>query len=308
MSRTPRKIVVAGATGLIGSQLARRLAERGDAVTVLARDPEAARRRVPDARRHLQWTHTLTEGEWREAIDGADAVVNLAGAPVATRWTESARRAMHDSRVLGTRHLVEAIIAAANPPAVLVNASAVGYYGASPAGPVTEDSPPGDDFLARLCAEWESEANAAGRAGVRVVTLRTGIVLDPEEGALSRMLPAFRLFVGGPIGDGRQPFPWIHREDELQAILWALDSPQVHGPLNLAAPGIVTNGEFSRVLGKVLRRPSALPVPKLAMRLLFGDGAIVVTDGQHVVPKRTEELGYRFLYSDLEGALRNLLC
>ena len=217
------------------------------------------------------------------------------------------KRQAIESRVRGTSHLVAAIEAAARPPRVLVSASAVGYYGVSPAGTVTESSPPGDDFMARLCREWESAARGAERLGVRVVLVRTGVVLHPDEGALQRLLVPFRFFVGGPIGSGNQPVPWIHLEDELEMLLWALRDESVVGPINAVAPGVVTNRELATAIGQVLRRPSVFPAPALAVTLVLGEGSVIVTHGQRVAPKRAEELGYRFRFPRLREALADLL-
>jgi uncharacterized protein (TIGR01777 family) len=302
-----RQIVIAGATGLIGTELVRRLSERGDRVIVLARDPDRARRSLPQAFEHLKWSSGMSGGEWVTRIDGAYGVINLAGAPIAVRWSDEVKRKIYDSRIEGTRNIVGAIDRATQRPKVLVNASAVGYYGALREEPVAESASRGEDFLAKLCADWETEALAAERFGVRTVMVRTGIVLDPKEGALAKLLLPFRLFVGGPIGNGRQPFPWIHIADEVGIFLWALDMPDLHGPINAVAPGIVSNREFSRTLGHVLHRPSLLPVPRPALGLVFGEGSIVLTGGQQAVPERATRLGYRFKFPDLTKALADLL-
>lgn len=302
-----QRIIITGATGLIGSKLVRCLAERGDYVIVFSRDPERARRELPEASEHIRWSASMVDGQWVEAVAEADAVINLAGAPIAARWTSEHKKAIQESRINGTRCLVEAMGRAKRAPGVLVNASAVGYYGAMVNQPVTENSPAGSDFLATLCIAWETEARRAEAFGVRVVTVRTGIVLDPNEGALAQMLTPFKFFVGGPIGSGQQPFPWIHIDDEAGIFLWALDNAEVRGPINAVAPGIVSNLQFSRALGSVLHRPSLVPVPKFALSLLFGEGAIAISGGQQVVPERTTTLGYRFTHTDVEEALRDIL-
>lgn len=301
-----RRVVVAGATGLIGSELVRRLAARGDRVTVLARGVARARTELPEAAEHLRWDSSMSDGPWVAAIDGADAVVNLAGAPVASRWTPERKKILRASRIDGTHHIVEAIARAERRPSVLVNASAVGYYGSCPPGQLDESSPAGIDFLGTLCWDWEAEAQRAAALGTRVVLMRTGLVLDPRDGALASILLPFRLFVGGPIGSGQQPFPWIHIEDELELLLWAIDNPEASGPINAVAPGIVTNREFSRALGRRLGRPSLIPVPPLALRLLFGQGAEAVVGGQWAHPRRALKLGYRFRHPLLEEALASL--
>jgi uncharacterized protein (TIGR01777 family) len=306
-NRNSRRIVLTGATGLIGTRVVKALSERGDHVVALVRDTERARRSAPGAAEYLKWSDSATEGEWVSRLDGADAVVNLAGSPISVRWTERTKQEAHNSRVRATRHLVEAIARVPGKPSVLVNASAVGYYGASPTGVVTESSPSGSDFLARLCAEWESEARKVEADGVRVVLVRTGIALDPRGGALAKLLTPFKLFVGGPLGSGKQPFPWIHIDDEVGILLWALDTPSVEGPINATAPKVVTNKEFSSILGEVLHRPSVLPVPEFALRILFGEAVVILTEGQHAIPERTRQLGYRFRHDDPREALLDLL-
>lgn len=302
-----RHIVLAGATGLIGPKLARELVSRDHRVTVLVRDPESARRKLPGMAGYLSWSSSMKDGEWRNAIATADAVINMAGAPVAARWTDQQKQRIRESRVQGTRNLVDAIAAAERKPAVLINASAVGYYGSSETATFPEDAPAGNDFLGIVCRDWEKEADRAREFGVRVVLLRTGIVLDPDGGALAKLLPTFKLGLGGPLGSGRQWFPWIHRDDELDIILWALENEHVEGPLNAAAPGITTNKEFSNILGNVLHRPALFPVPTFALKLVFGGGATALTEGQRAVPERTTKLGYRFKFPELEPALRDLL-
>lgn len=302
-----RRIVVTGATGLIGSRLVRQLTERGDSVVALVRDTARARERVPAGVELVRWSHDSTADEWQRHIDGADAIVNLAGATVGQRWTDSQKRRIRESRVAGTRHLVDAIRDASRRPSVLVNASAVGCYGVKPAGTVTESSPPGDDFLAQVCQEWEAEASRAIDYGVRVAFVRSGIVLDPNGGALKRLLLPFRMFVGGPIGSGDQPMPWVHIDDDVRMFLWALDDESVSGPLNATAPDVRSNRDFSRELGRALGRPSALPVPEFVLRLILGEGAEIVTGGQWVLSERAQALGFRFDHTNLGEALQSLL-
>lgn len=302
-----RNIVMTGATGLIGPKLARELTGRGHRVTILARDPESARRRVPGMTNYLPWSSSMKDGEWRTAVADADAVINLAGSPVAVRWTDKQKQLIRESRVQGTRNLVDAIAAAERKPRVLINASAVGYYGTSETATFTEASPAGNDFLSVICRDWEKETEPARKLGVRVALLRTGIVLDPDGGALAKLLPTFKLGLGGPLGSGRQWFPWIHRDDELGIILWALDDERAEGPLNATAPGITTNKEFSRILGNVLHRPSLFPVPTFILKLVFGEAAVALVEGQRAIPEHTTKLGYHFHYPDLEPALHELL-
>jgi uncharacterized protein len=310
-------VTVTGATGLIGRPLVAALLARGDEVTVLTRDPERAlaaldggqrtstRAREPQA---LRWEPTR-EAAPSEALSGRDAVVHLAGESIARRWSASARRAIHDSRVLGTRNLVAGLRAAdespdGRRPRVLVSASAIGYYGARGEEPLDEESPPGEDFLAQVCAKWEAAAQEAASLGMRVVTPRTGVVLDRGGGALARMLPAFRLGLGGPIASGRQYVSWIHRVDVVALVCAALDDERWLGPINATAPEPVSSREFARVLGRVLKRPALLPLPAGVLRLLFGEMAQIITTGARAVPAKPLVLGYEFRYPRLEQALR----
>jgi hypothetical protein len=274
------RVVVAGASGLIGRELSRVLRERGDDVVALPRFGQAP------------WS-----------VEGAEAVVNLAGASVAgKRWTAAYKKEIEDSRVLTTRALVEAIARSARKPRVLVNASAVGYYGGRGDEVLEEGAAPGGDFLANVVRQWEAEAQ---RAPVRSVQLRTGVVLSARGGALSKMLPPFKAFVGGPIGSGKQWFPWIHIADEVGAILWSIDR-DVSGPLNLVAPGIVTMKDFAKALGRALHRPSWAPVPAAPLRILLGEIADVLLAGQRAVPHKLLQSGFRFRFPEVDAALRDL--
>jgi uncharacterized protein len=304
------KVAIAGATGFVGSRLVERLQKEGHQVLVLARDSERARRVFPaSAYPNLEIVgYTPAEsGDWQKSIAGCDAVVNLAGVPIAEeRWTPARQQAILDSRKLTTAKLVEAI-ANANPrPSVLVSASAIGYYGTSETAEFEENSPAGDDFLAAVCKEWEAAAQPVKNAGTRLVILRLGIVLGMG-GALAKMLPAFKLFAGGPIGTGKQWFSWIHRDDLVNLILYALQNPQVEGVLNATAPHPVRMHELSETLGEVLQRPSWLPVPSFALELLLGDGAKVVLEGQQVLPKCTLDSGFQYQYPTLKLALEEIL-
>ncbi len=295
-------VTLTGATGLLGAAIVRALLARGDAVTVLSRDPDRARSALGDVEAHA-W-QPLQEPAPAAALSGRDAVVHLAGESVAQRWTDEARRAIRDSRETGTRNLVAGIAAADPRPPVLVSASGVDYYGPHGDEPLSEDAPPGDDFLARVCVAWEREASRAAEHGLRVAILRTAVVLDRDGGALSKMLPFFRLGIGGPVAGGRQYMPWIHAEDIVELYLAALDDAAWEGAINACAPEPVTNREFSRALGRALHRPAFAPVPALAIRLLYGDMAEIVTTGQRAVPTRALEHGFAFRHTDLEQALR----
>ena len=273
-------VIVAGATGLIGTELTKALRARGDQVLALPRYGSAP---------------------WQ--VEGFDAVVNLAGENLAARrWSPEFKKQIQDSRVETTRALVDAIGRASRKPRVLVNASAVGFYGGRGDETVDESAAPGSDYLSGVVQAWEAEAR---KAAVRSVQIRTGIVLSSKGGALQPMLPPFRAFVGGPIGSGKQWFPWIHLADEVGAILWCLDH-DLEGPVNLVAPGIVTMKEFAKALGGALHRPSAFPVPGAALKLLLGEFAEVILEGQRAVPKMLFDKGFRFRFTDVNDALKDL--
>jgi uncharacterized protein (TIGR01777 family) len=299
------RVTITGATGRIGTTLVRALLGRGDEVTVLSRDPEKARAALPGVEAHA-WDPTAGPAP-AAALNGRDGVVHLAGEDVAQRWTDDAKRRIQDSREQGTSNLVDGMRAADPRPAVLVSASAVGYYGPRGDARLDESAPAGGDFLARVCVAWEREAARAAEAGVRVVQLRTGVVLDRDGGALSKMLPFFRLGVGGPVAGGRQYLPWIHLDDLVGIQLAALDGDDWSGPVNATAPEPVTNGEFARALGRALHRPAVAPVPGLAVRALYGDMAEMVTRGQRAVPRRALELGYEYRHPRLDEALASAL-
>jgi hypothetical protein len=292
-------------------------------VTVLSRDPERAQRRLEQSQpttlntaptpaigllKTERW-ELMREPAPARALAEADAVVHLAGENVAQRWTPAAKQSIHESRVRGTEHLVQGIaaLAEAERPHVLVSSSAIGYYGAHGDEPIDEEAPPGNGFLAQTCAAWEVEAEAAERQGVRVVKVRTGVVLSREGGALSKMLTPFKLGVGGPVAGGRQFISWIHTEDLVGILLAAIDGGQWHGPVNATAPEPQRNGDFSKALGRALHRPSLLPVPGAALRLLYGEMAEIVTSGARVLPAKALVLGYEFLYPQLDVALRAAL-
>jgi uncharacterized protein len=275
------------------------LAQRGDEVTALSRNPAAAGLGVDT----LGWPDPKAERPTAGAFHGRDAVVHLLGENLAQRWSEEAKREIRESRVLATRNLVATLndIPEAHRPRTLISQSAVGLYG--PRGPerLDEDQPAGSDFLATVVREWEAEAQRA--EGIRVVLTRTGVVLSSGGGALQKMLPFFKLGIGGPVAGGKQYVPWVHLEDVVGAIVFLLEK-HVEGPVNVTAPEPATNKDFSRTLGRVLRRPAFAPVPALAVKALYGEMATIVTTGQRVVPGRLMELGYEFREPDLETALR----
>jgi uncharacterized protein (TIGR01777 family) len=301
------RVSVTGATGMLGRQVTGALRDRGDEVTALSRDAARAREALSvDA---VEWASPKEEPTPAQGVRGQDAVVHLLGEPLAQRWSERAKREIRDSRELGTRNLVTALAALPEEerPRTLVSQSAVGFYGARGDEPVDETEPAGTDFLAQVVSVWEAEARKAEELGLRVVTTRTGMVLSRTGGALEKMLPPFRLGVGGPVAGGRQYVPWVHLDDVVGAMLFCLDNEVASGPINLSAPEPVTNRELSKALGRVLRRPAIAPVPGLAVKLLYGEMAMVVTTGQQAVPKRLTEIGYEFRRPEVEPALRSTL-
>jgi uncharacterized protein (TIGR01777 family) len=301
------RVTVTGASGLIGSALVAELREGGAEVTVLSRDPS----RVPEMAgvEAVRWD-PLGEPAPVEALSAADAVVHLAGENVAQRWSEQAKRAIRESRVTGTRNLVAGLRAAAelgSCPQTLISGSAIGYYGAHGEEPLDEDAPPGGDFLAETCVAWEAEARQAEALGMRVALLRTGVVLHRDGGALQKMLPPFQLGVGGPVAGGNQYVSWIHRDDLVGMIEAAVEDERWSGPVNGTAPEPVTNRELSHALGHALHRPSLLPVPGIALKLLYGEMAEIVTTGARVVPAKALVLGYSFRHGELDEALDSAL-
>ena len=290
------RIVIAGGSGLLGSALAAHLQRDGHTVAVLTRRP----RHVT----HLAWNPEAPAEPWMGVVGAADAVVNLAGESIAPRrWTAARKAAIRDSRLRATRALSDAMRASPRKPEVFLSASAVGIYGPRGEEAVTEETPPGSDFLAELGVAWEREAMSAATL-TRVVLLRTGVVLAREGGALRQMALPFRFFAGGPIGSGRQGISWIHIEDWVRMARWAIETPPVAGPLNLTAPAPVSNAEFARTLGRVLGRPAIMPAPAFAVRLALGEMSTVILTGQRVLPVKAQSLGFTFRFPDLEAALR----
>ncbi len=297
------RVGITGATGFLGRRLVRALHARGDAVVAFTRDPSRVRGTFP-AGVELAALAEMSP----MVLSRLDAAVNLAGEPVSSgRWTDARKAEILRSRVETTRALVDAMRAASPRPAALVSASAVGYYGPRGDEEVDEETPPGDDFLASVCRAWEAEAERASELGVRVVRARIGVVLGEDGGALARMLPAFKLFVGGPVGDGRQYLPWVHLDDVAGMVLFALDHDGVRGAMNVTAPAPARFAAFARALGHALHRPSWLPVPGLALRAAMGEMAGVLLTGQRALPRVALAAGYRFAHPDLEEALRAVL-
>lgn len=299
------RVVVAGGTGFIGRALCSSLFQHGHCITVLTRNLREAR--LMGGFAAVEWNGG-EGGVWEDVVENADAVVNLAGAPIAdARWTDSRKQLLRDSRVLATRRIVRALSRRGSRPATLINASGVGYYGPSDDRVLDEEAGAGRGFLADLCREWEAEALQAALQGTRVVILRTGMVLEKDGGALPKMTLPFRLFAGGPIWPGDQWVSWIHRRDLVRLIEWILANGQMSGPLNAVAPFPVTMTEFCRMLGRVLRRPCWFPVPESLVSVALGELGSVMTTGQRVKPAKALSAGFVFQYPQLEPALRAIL-
>lgn len=295
-------IVLAGGSGFLGRKLTARLQHDRHRVVILTRRPRKG------SESDVAWHPDGSAGSLAGHLDGVDAVVNLAGEGIADRrWGRNRKTALRDSRLLATRTLVRAMATCQTPPRALVSASGVGYYGPHGDEAVTERTPAGSDFLARLCVEWEEEARAAEGRATRVAMVRTGLVLDAKGGALPRMLPAFRLGLGATIGSGRQFMPWIHAADWVSMVLWLIESERGSGAFNATAPEPVTNRDFTGTLGGVLRRPAVLHAPEFAMKLALGEMSYLLTTGQRALPARAEELGFRFSFRALEPALQDIL-
>jgi uncharacterized protein len=299
------KILITGATGLIGRAICRRLVDEAHQIIVLSRRPESGR--VVEGVQVVGWEPLLgppESGVW----EGVDAVIHLAGEPVAaSRWTDEQKRRIRDSRVIGTRHLIEGIKGATDRPKILVSGSAVGFYGNRGDEHLDERSAPGQGFLPEVCQQWESEALRGREMGLRVVLVRTGVVLSTNGGALEKMLLPFKLGLGGRMGDGRQWFPWIHIDDIAGIFCHALFSNGLSGPINGVASGIVTNAEFTDELAAALRRPVIFSVPELVLKIVMGEMAEVVLHSQRVIPRVAMDSGYRFRFQMLSSALRSLL-
>ena len=304
-------VVITGATGVIGSELAHQLIAEGEKVVVFSRSPGSAPSKIPDAAAYAAWDYNSAEGEWTEYISGARAVIHLAGKPLLEgRWTEEHKVESYNSRVVGTKNLVKVIQKAEKKPGVFISASAIGYYGAfehcSDTDELDEKAAAGDDFLAKICIDWEKAASGVPE-DVRLVVLRTGIVLSSRGGMLQQMLLPFNLFLGGPVGSGSQCISWIHIDDEVAVIRRAIEDTSYKGPINLVGPHPVSMKEFAADLGTILSRPSLVPVPKLALQILMGEGAEYATKGQKVIPAFLDEHEYRFAHPSLREALGDLV-
>jgi uncharacterized protein len=303
------KIAITGATGLVGSRLVEKFQQAGHEILVFTRNPNKAQKLFPASvfpkLEVVQYT-PQESGDWQQKVSGCDAVINLAGEPIAERWTPQQKQAIMESRQLGTRKLVEAIAMASQKPQVLVSGSAIGYYGTSETATFDENSPSGNDFLAQVCQNWEAEAQKVTEFGVRLVIFRIGIVLA-NGGALGKMIGPFKMFAGGPIGSGKQWFSWIHRDDLVNLIYQATERADMSGVYNATSPNPVRMGKLCQTLGEVMNRPSWLPVPDFVLEILLGDGAIVVLQGQQVIPQKTQATGFNYQYSELKPALAEIV-
>jgi hypothetical protein len=303
MLNTKRKIVITGATGFIGRKLCRTLFENGNDITVFSRNINMAKRVLPYLYNFVEWDYRNPR-LWQNELENKDAVIHLAGTNVfGKRWDANYKHDIYESRESATRNLVNSISVLKNKPEVFISSSAVGYYGDYGNEPVTEDSDPGNDFLAGVCKAWEYEASLVENSGIRRVSIRTGIIISPEDGALKKMLLPFRFFAGGPLGNGNQWFPWIHIEDILRIYLFALDNDKLQGPVNGTAPNPVTMKEFAKTLGRVLNRPSIFHVPEFLLKLTVGEGALTILASQKVIPQKLAGLSFNFNYEFLEPAL-----
>ena len=305
MGKTMR-VLITGGSGLIGRALSANLARDGNEIIILSRQPERIVG-LPMGVSARWWDSHTTEG-WSSLVDGTDAIINLAGENISSgRWSDERKHAILKSRSSAGQAVVQAVRAAARKPRIVIQASGIGYYGPYGDEEITEETPPGHDFLAQLAANWESSTASLESLGVRRAIIRTGVVLSIEGGALPRMLLPFRFFAGGRLGSGRQWFPWIHIADEVGAIRFLIENETANGPFNLTAPVPLNNAEFSRLLGQQLRRPALMPIPAFALRLLFGEMATVLLDGQRAIPRRLIQLGFTFQFPEAELALRDLL-
>lgn len=302
-----KKIIITGATGSIGKKLVQKLTARGDEVIVFTRNPENAEKKIADAREYVKWEYERIS-VWMHELHGVDAVVHLAGANLgAKRWNEEYKKLAYKSRIISTRNLVEAIKQVEKKPKAFICSSAVGIYGNRYDELLDENSSLGDDFMANICKDWEKEAAKVEQYGVRRVSIRTGLVLQKDEGVLKKMLLPFKLFIGGPLGSGRQWFPWIHIDDIVGIYLHTIDNENIFGAINGASPGIVTMKEFAKTLGKVLRRPSLFPVPKFVMKLVAGEIAAYSVMSQRTSVEKILNTGYKFNFENLEEGLKSLL-
>ena len=302
-----QKILITGATGSIGQKLASTLVSKGNEVYVFTQNPQRAREKLPTVNKIIKWDYENIDS-WSNELNGKDVVIHLAGANLAAkRWNKKYKKLAYDSRIISTKNLVEAIKSAELKPKAFICSSAVGYYGDRGDDILGEGEPPANNYLANLCADWEKEAENAEDLGVRRVSVRTGLVLNKNEGLLKQLLPSFKFFMGGYLGSGKQWFPWIHIDDIVGIYLHAIENEKIKGAVNGASIGIVTNKEFSKTLGKVLGRPALFPIPKFALKIVSGELGEYVSDSQRVSVDKILNSGYKFKFENLEEALRDLL-
>jgi uncharacterized protein (TIGR01777 family) len=297
------KVLITGGLGFVGTQLSIRLLEKGHQVTVVDHSPEP-RPYTPEEVRYVP-ADTTVKGAWQEQVSHHEAVINLAGASIFGRWNDKTKNLIYDTRILTTRNVVEAM--AKEEGTVLCSTSAVGYYGFRGDEEITEEEDPGDDFLAGVCVDWESEARKAADKGVRVAITRFGIVLGKTGGALGQMIPAFKRFVGGPLGSGNQWFSWIHMEDLLNAFMFVFENQDISGPVNFCSPNPVCNRDLGKALGKVLSRPSFLTTPAFMLKLVLGEFGSILLEGQKVMPAKLLKHGFNFHYPEITGALEEVV-
>jgi hypothetical protein len=302
-----KKIIITGTTGLIGQKLCSKLLELGNEITIFTRNPEAAKNVVRGAKKYVKWNYNKPE-EWKDYLNETDSVIHLAGTNLgAKRWNNEFKKELFNSRIESTRQLVNTIKNCGDKPKSLITASAVGYYGDGGDEVLIEKSNPGKDFLSNLCYEWEKEAEKIEDQNVRRVSLRIGLTLSSEGGVLKKLLPPFKIFLGGPLGNGKQWFPWIHIEDLINIIIHAIKTDSLLGPVNIASPGIVRMNDFATSIGKVLQRPSFFQVPKFILKIAVGEFADAIISGQKVSVDKLLKSGFNFRFADLESALKNLL-
>ncbi|HUL20537.1 MAG TPA: TIGR01777 family oxidoreductase [Thermodesulfobacteriota bacterium] len=299
------KILITGGTGFVGSQLTVRLIQDGNEVTILTRSGKRLEKGSKGPS-YLQGDPTQ-KGPWQEAIQDHDAVINLAGASIFAKWTEGYKRVLRESRVSTARNIVEGVSSDPAKKITLFSTSAVGYYGFCGDQELTEESPPGEDFLAQMAVEWEGEALKAKDKGARVVITRFGIVLGEKGGALGQMIPLFKKYIGGPIGSGKQWFSWVHIKDLAEAFAFLIKHPEISGPVNVCAPNPVRNKDLAKALGKALHRPSFMPAPGFMVKIVLGEFGSVILKGQRVIPKRLLDSGFAFQYPDINKALQGIL-
>jgi uncharacterized protein (TIGR01777 family) len=299
------KILITGGTGFVGKQLTSRFIQEGNEVTILTRSLKEWGQ-LPKGISYLQGDPTQ-KGPWQEAIPSHDVIINLAGASIFSKWSEEYKKLIRDSRVFTTRNIIEGIPSKFEKEISLFSTSAVGYYGFHGDEELDEESPPGNDFLARLAIEWEAEALKAKEKGTRVVITRFGIVLGEKGGALGQMIPLFKKFIGGPIGSGQQWFSWVHIKDLAEAFAFLIKHPEISGPVNVCSPNPVKNKDLAKALGRALHRPSFMPAPAFMIKLVLGEFGSVILEGQRVLPRRLLKKGFTFQYPDIDKALQSII-